>query len=492
MNAVLKTPGRFGFHWGRRKLPCRRTGGQGEKTPGAPGASPERFKPRKRGHARVILEIAMNAFQYKNGILHCEGTALPAVAEAVGTPFYAYSRKRLLDNFSAFTEPLRDTGHLVCFALKANSNPAVVRLFAERGAGADIVSGGELRLALMSGVPADRILYSGVGKTDPEIELAVGHGILALNVESFEELDVTGGIARRTGKTARVSIRVNPKVDPKTHPYIATGLQESKFGIPAERALEACRKAAGTAGIRLVGVQCHIGSMICDTSPFAESAAFLSDLIRALLADGIGLEFVDVGGGLGIDYSRIVDDGTLPKTEKQSPPDPRKLFDAVLPVFNGFGLKIVAEPGRYLTADSAALVTRVTFTKTAGSKRFAVTDAGMNDLIRPCLYDAYHQIVPVRRNPGPPVHYDVVGPICESSDFFAHDRPLPELNRGDLLAVTGAGAYGYSQASNYNGRPRAPEVLVHGKRFEIIREREELSALWRGTGLGGGHIARKE
>jgi diaminopimelate decarboxylase len=433
---------------------------------------------------RILIKfINMSAFQYKNDILNCEGTALAAIAEAVGTPFYVYSRKRLLDNFNVFINPLQGTGHLVCFAMKANSNPAIVRLFAERGAGADIVSGGELRLALMSGVPADRILYSGVGKTDPEIELAVGQGILALNVESFEELDIVSGIARRMGRTARVSIRVNPKVDPHTHPYIATGLHESKFGIPAEGALDACRKAAGMAGIRLVGVQCHIGSMICDTSPFAESAAFLSDLIRTLLAQGIALEFVDVGGGLGIDYARIVDDGTVPKTKRQSPTNPQKLFDAVLPVFREFGLKFVVEPGRYLVADSAALVTRVTFTKFAGSKRFAVVDAGMNDLIRPCLYDAYHQIVPVRRAPGPSAHYDVVGPICESSDFFAHDRPLPELKRGDLLAVTGAGAYGYSLSSNYNGRPRAPEVLVHGKRFEIIREREDLSVLWRGTGL---------
>jgi diaminopimelate decarboxylase len=428
----------------------------------------------------------MRAFQYKNNILHCEGAALPAIAEAVGTPFYVYSRKRLLDNFSAFAEPLRNTRHLVCFAMKANSNPAIVRLFAERGAGADIVSGGELRLALMSGVPADRILYSGVGKTDTEIELAVGHGILALNVESFEELEIIGRIAGRTGRTARVSIRVNPKVNPRTHPYIATGLQESKFGIPAERALEACRKAAGMAGIRLAGVQCHIGSMICDTAPFAESAAFLSDLIRVLLAEGISLEFADVGGGLGIDYARIVDDGTVPKTKRQYPPSPRNLFDAVLPIFHEFGLNIIAEPGRFLVADTAALVTRVTITKSAGAKRFAVVDAGMNDLIRPCLYDAYHQIVPVRRASGPEAHCDVVGPICESSDFFAHDRLLPELKRGDLLAVTGAGAYGYSLSSNYNGRPRAPEVLVHGRTFEIIREREGLDVLWRGTGLPSG------
>ena len=430
-------------------------------------------------NADVGREISMNAFQYKNEILHCEGAALPAIAEGVGTPFYLYSRKRLLDNFNAFVNPLQGTGHLVCFAMKANSNPAIVRLFAQRGAGADIVSGGELRLALMSGVPADRILYSGVGKTDPEIELAVGQGILALNVESFEELEIVSGIARRMGRTARVSIRVNPKVDPKTHPYIATGLRESKFGIPAEGALEACRKAAGEAGIRLVGVQCHIGSMICDTSPFAESAAFLSGLIRTLLAEGIALEFADVGGGLGVDYTRIVDDGTVPGTKRQSPPNPQKLFDAVLPVFREFGLKIVAEPGRYLVADSAALVTRVTFTKSAGSKRFAVVDAGMNDLIRPCLYDAYHQIVPVRRNSGPSTHYDVVGPICESSDFFAKDRPLAKVKEGDHLALLSAGAYGSVMASNYNSRALAAEVLVQGHRAALVRARQALSDIWR-------------
>jgi diaminopimelate decarboxylase len=441
----------------------------------------------------------MNAFQYKNGILHCEGAALPDIAEEVGTPFYAYSRKRLLDNLQTFESPLQNSSHLICFAMKANSNPAIVRLFAERGAGVDIVSGGELRLAMMSGVPADRILYSGAGKTDPEIELAVERGILALNVESFEELDVVQAIAQRRGITARVSIRVNPEVDPKTHPYIATGLRESKFGIPSERALDACRKAAGMAGIRLVGVQYHIGSMILETSPFAESAAFLAGLIRPLLAEGIALEFADVGGGLGIDYTRIVDEGgvlrqpfdcaqggaqgSAPGTKRQTPPSPRRLFDAVFPAFKEFGLKIVFEPGRFLVADSAALVTTVTIAKSAGSKRFAVVDAGMNDLIRPSLYDAYHQIVPVRQKSGPLAHVDVVGPICESSDFFAHDRPLPEPKRGDLLAITGAGAYGYSLASNYNGRPRAPEVLVHGKRFEIIRERESLDVLWRGTGI---------
>ena len=425
----------------------------------------------------------MTAFQYKRDVLHCEGIPLGRIAETVGTPVYVYSRRRLLDNLQAFESPLQNTDHLVCFAVKANANPSIVRLFAERGAGADTVSGGELRLAMMSGVPADRTLYSGAGKTDPEIELAVERGILALNVESFEELDVVQAIALRTGRTARVCIRVNPAVDPKTHPYIATGLRETKFGIPSERGLDACRKAAGMAGIRLVGVQCHIGSMILETSPFAESAAFLAGLIRSLLGEGIRLEFVDVGGGLGIDYTRIVDEGGVAGTGRQTPPGPGKLFDAVFPSLKEFGLKLVFEPGRFLVADAAALVTSVAVTKTAGSRRFVVVDAGMNDLIRPSLYDAYHQIVPVRRKSGPMAHADVVGPICESSDFLAHDRPLPELKRGDLLAVTGAGAYGYSLASNYNGRPRAAEVLVHGERFEIIREREGLDVLWRGTGI---------
>jgi diaminopimelate decarboxylase len=425
----------------------------------------------------------MAAFQYKDGVLHCEGAALPDIAEAVGTPFYAYSRKRLLDNFGAFASPLGNTDHLICFALKANSNPSIVRLFAGRGAGADIVSGGELRLAMMSGVPADRILYSGAGKTDSEIELAIERDLFALNVESIEELGVVRRIARRVGKTARVSIRVNPEVDPKTHPYIATGLRETKFGIPSGQALGACLKAAGMAGIRLAGVQCHIGSMVLETSPFEESAEFLAGLIRPLLAEGIPLEFADVGGGLGIDYTRIVDEGGAPGKKRQAPPSPGKLFDAVRPALNEFGLKLVFEPGRFLVADSAALVTRVTVTKSSGAKRFAIVDAGMNDLIRPSLYDAYHQIVPVRRKSAPKVHVDVVGPICESGDFFAHDRPMTEPKRGDLLAVTGAGAYGYSLASNYNGRPRAPEVLVHGRTFEIIRERESLDALWRGTGI---------
>jgi diaminopimelate decarboxylase len=423
----------------------------------------------------------MAAFQYKNQVLHCEGVPLDSAAKEVGTPFYAYSRKRLLDNFRTVEAGLAGTDHFVCFALKANANPHVVRLFAERGCGADVVSGGELLLALRAGIPADRIIYSGAGKTDPEIKLAVRHGIFALNAESFEEIEVIHEIASRLNKTARVSVRVNPMVDSKTHPYIATGLSESKFGVPAERALEACETIRSLPSLKLVGLHFHLGSMILETSPYKEAAECLAGLIRNLETLRIPLEFVDIGGGLGIDYASIADVGNVPRLKEPAPLTPKALFSAILPIFKEFKLKFLFEPGRFLAADAGALVTRVTFTKTTKTRRFAVLDAGMNDLIRPSLYDAFHQIVPVRGTFAPSFRYDVVGPVCESSDFFAHDRQLPEVRRGDLLAITGAGAYGYTLASNYNGRPRAPEILVSGSKFQIIRRRESVDVLWRGT-----------
>jgi diaminopimelate decarboxylase len=452
----------------------------------------------------------MGGFTYRDGVLHCEGVPLDALAERVGTPFYAYSRRRLLANLSAVQRPLPGRGPLVCFALKANSNPHIVRLFAERGAGADIVSGGELALALRCGVPPGRIVFSGAGKTDAEIAAAVAEGILAINVESAEELRTVNRIAGRLDRTAGVSMRVNPRVDPKTHPYIATGLSGSKFGVPAGEAAEVCRFAASLPRLRLVGLHCHIGSMVLETGPYEQAADFLAGLLRPLLAGGSApLRFVDIGGGLGIDYVSIV---KPPRTSEdrtrgfrgQAPPagdrnsgfrgpaprhavtSPEALFKAVWPRLREFGLDLVFEPGRYLVADACVLVTSVTLTKSSGAegRRFAVVDAGMNDLIRPSLYDAYHQIVPVRWDGRRAERrVDVVGPICESGDFFAHDRPLQEPRRGDLLAVTGAGAYGYSLASNYNGRPRAAEVLVRGNGFRVIRKREDASCLWRGTEL---------
>lgn len=426
----------------------------------------------------------MGVFQYRNGILLCESTPLHRIAREVGTPFYVYSKKRLIANWNAAEKPLAGKPHLICYAVKANSNPHIIRILAERGAGADIVSGGELRLALMAGVPADRILFSGVGKTDAEIGAAVAAGVYSLNVESFEELSAVSRIASAKRKKARVSIRVNPRVDPRTHPYIATGLRESKFGIPADRAVEAFRLAANLPGIAAAGVHCHIGSQILETAPFTEAAGFLTRLVRELRSLRIRLEFIDLGGGWGIDYQRIVEAGADPNPERPMPTGPGRLFRAVLPVLSDAGIRMLFEPGRFLVADAGVLVASVTFTKENGGRRFVILDAGMNDLIRPSLYDAYHQIVPVRQKRGRPAgRADIVGPICESGDFFAHDRPLAAVKRGELLAVTGAGAYGYSLSSNYNGRPRAAEVLVSGSQFKLIRRREEVDVLWNGTGF---------
>lgn len=426
----------------------------------------------------------MGVFQYRNGILHCESTPLGRIAREVGTPFYAYSKKRLIANWNAAEKPLAGKPHLICYAVKANANPHIIRILAERGAGADIVSGGELRLALMAGVPPERILFSGVGKTDAEIRAAVDAGVYSLNVESFEELSAVSRVASAMRKKARVSIRVNPRVNPRTHPYIATGLRESKFGIAADRAVEAFRLAASLPGITVAGVHCHIGSQILETAPFTEAAGFLARLVRELRTLRIRLEFADLGGGWGIDYQRIVETGADPNPGRPLPTGPGRLFKAVLPILSDAGIRLLFEPGRFLVADAGALVAAVTFTKENGGRPFVILDAGMNDLIRPSLYDAYHQIVPVRPRRGRPAgRPDIVGPICESGDFFAHDRPLAAVKRGELLAITGAGAYGYSLSSNYNGRPRAAEVLVSGSRFKLIRSREEVDVLWNGTGF---------
>jgi diaminopimelate decarboxylase len=426
----------------------------------------------------------MGVFQYRNGILCCESAPLDRIARTVGTPFFVYSRKRLIANWNAAEKPLARTPHLTCYAVKANANPHLIRLFAERGAGVDIVSGGELRLALLAGVPADRVLFSGVGKTDAEIGAAVTAGVYSLNVESFDELSAVSRVAVRVRKKARVSIRVNPRVDPRTHPYIATGLRESKFGIAAERAVEAFRLAASLPGITVAGVHCHIGSQILETAPFSEAAESIVRLVRELRSERIRLEFIDLGGGWGIDYQRIVETGVDPNPGRPMPPGPAGLFHAILPVLAGTGCRLLFEPGRFLVADAGALIASVTYNKDNGGRRFVILDAGMNDLIRPSLYDAYHQIVPVLLKRGRPEgRADIVGPICESGDFFAHDRPLPAVRRGELLAITGAGAYGYSLSSNYNGRPRAAEVLVSGTGFKMIRQRESIDVLWNGTGF---------
>ncbi len=419
----------------------------------------------------------MSPFSYRAARLHCEEVPLDAVAREVGTPCYVYSHAALAAAFDALDRALGDRPHLICYACKANGNLAVIRALAARGAGVDIVSGGELYRARAAGVPPERIVYSGVGKGDDEIVMALEAGILCFNVESEAELSAIDAVAARTGRRARVSLRVNPDVDPKTHPYIATGLTESKFGIPIARALDAYRLALGLRHLEVVGVDCHIGSQLTDLAPLAEALRKLRALALEVRALGVRLEHVDVGGGVGIPYH-----------EGEDVPTAEAYARVILETVGDLGLPLIVEPGRALVGQAGVLLTRVLYTKTGAAapggeaKRFVVVDAAMNDLIRPSLYEAYHAIRPVAE-PAPDagtVVVDVVGPVCESGDFLAQRQPLPPTERGALLAVMNAGAYGFAMASNYNARPRAAEVLVHGREFAVVRRRERYEDLVRG------------
>ena len=421
----------------------------------------------------------MEAFKYRKGELFCDGVSISQIAREVGTPCYVYSRQRMESNLNAVEEALSGVNHLVCYALKANGNLNLLKILADRGCGADVVSGGELRLALKAGIPPNRIVFAGVGKTNAEIEEAISRQILSIHAESFEELGIIDGIARKMGKVASVAIRVNPDIDAKTHPYITTGLKESKFGIDITRAREAFRQAASMGGLRMEGIHCHIGSMVMDKEPYVEAAASLAGLLKDLKRAGISLRYADMGGGLGVDCSRIVDDG-LPSGDARRAPTPKALFTEILPFFDGLGIKILFEPGRYLIADAAALIARVTLTKTTGRHKFVVVDAGMNDFMRTCLYNATHQIVAVEENRTDAEKVSVVGPVCESGDFFSKERLLPPVERGSLLAVMATGAYGYALSSNYNGRMRPAEILVEDDSFRVIRKRERTEDLWRG------------
>ena len=345
---------------------------------------------------------------------------------------------------------------------------AILSLLAREGIGVDIVSGGELYRALKAGFPPDRIVYAGVGKTDAEIRYALEEGILAFNVESLPELEVINEIAGQMGETAPVGLRINPDVDAKTHPHISTGLKESKFGISSARALESFKRASEMPHLRVIGIDAHIGSQITTVAPFVESAEKLSLIVASLRCEGIALQYMDIGGGLGIPY------------HEEEPPEPSEWVEAVLPAVKSSGLKVIFEPGRALVGNAGILVVQVLYVKEAEHKTFVIVDGGMNDLIRPSLYSAYHEIWPVARTDGERIVADVVGPICEPTDFFAKDREMPRPKRGDLLAVMSAGAYGFSMSSNYNARPRAAEVLARDDRFTVIREREGYEDLIRG------------
>jgi diaminopimelate decarboxylase len=411
----------------------------------------------------------MHHFAYRDGVLHAEAVNLDTLAAAVGTPFYCYSTATLTRHYQVFATAFADVRALVCYAMKANSNQAVVKTLAKLGAGADVVSGGELRRARLAGIPPDKIMFSGIGKTAPELALAVDEGIFCVNVESEAELELLSSIASATGRSARVSIRVNPDIDAKTHHKIATGKAENKFGIPISRAREIYARAAKLKGLEVAGVDMHIGSQITELDPFGNAFALLAEFVRVLRSDGHTISHVDLGGGLGIPY----------RDDNEAPPHPEAYAEVVKRATRDLDCRLIFEPGRLLVGNAGILVTRVLFVKHGEAKNFVIVDAAMNDLMRPTLYDAHHEIWPVAEKPssGRRIRADVVGPVCESGDFLALNRDMVEPADGALLAVMSAGAYGAVQAGTYNTRALVPEVLVNGAEWALIRPRLEVDQL---------------
>jgi diaminopimelate decarboxylase len=400
--------------------------------------------------------------------LFCEGVPMSKIAREVGTPVYVYSHNTLARHFRVFDEAFSGIPHIVCFAMKANSNLAVVKTFAGLGGGADVVSGGELFRALKAGVEPSKIVYAGVGKTDMEIEAALNAGILMFNIESQEELSAIDAAAGRLGVKAPIALRVNPDVDAKTHPYISTGLKKNKFGISIEQAMDEYAHAERLPNVEVVGIHQHIGSQLTETAPFVDSLKKTAGLVRDLKSAGFGIKYIDVGGGLGIRYL------------DEKPPLPSELAQAIRPVLEDLGCTLIFEPGRVLAGNAGCLVTKVLYRKSTEEKNFVIVDAGMNDLVRPTLYQAYHEIKQVIPTDAPDFHADVVGPICETGDFLARDRAMRVPEQGELLAVMSAGAYGFTMSSNYNSRPRVAEVMVDGDRYYIVRRREDYEGLVRG------------
>ena len=402
----------------------------------------------------------MHWFQYREGILHAEEVPLREIGEQFGTPLFVYSQATIDRHISTIDGAFRDIDHLTCYSVKANACGALLSLLAGRGIGADIVSGGELFRALRAGIPGERIVYSGVGKTESEIRYALESGILAFNVESESELAAIDRIAGKMGKKAPVSFRINPDVDPKTHPYISTGLRKNKFGIPHSEALRVYREASKLPNIEIVGIDAHIGSQLIDVTPFRAAAERLAGLIADIRGLGIYLKFADIGGGLGIQYN------------DEAPPDPVEWASMIIPVLRETNCRLIIEPGRSLIGNAGVLLARVLYIKKNLDKTFVIVDAGMNDLARPSLYGSFHMILPVEDRRAEELVVDVVGPICESGDFIAKDRSLRLPREGDLLAVMSAGAYGMSMSSNYNSRLRAAEVMVQGNTVTLVTARE--------------------
>ncbi len=413
----------------------------------------------------------MHHFHYRQNELYCEDVSLSTIAAKVGTPVYVYSHRTLMKHFAAFDGAFEDVNHLTCYSMKSNSNKALLALFAGQGGGVDIVSGGELYRALNAGVEPGKIVFSGVGKSLADLAYGLSSDILMFNVESPQELAELNRVAIEKGKRARISIRVNPDVDPKTHPYISTGLKENKFGIDVEEAFRQYEKAATLDGVEVVGVSCHIGSQLTQTSPFVDALNRLKELIARLENVGINIRYLDLGGGLGITYN------------DEAPPHPEQYAKDIKKELASSKWTLILEPGRVIVGNAGVLVSKVLYAKAGQEKTFFVVDAAMNDLMRPSLYGAYHAVWPVKETPGEKVKADIVGPICESGDFLAKDRRVAPLGKGDLIAVMSAGAYGFSMSSNYNSRPRACEVMVKDDRFEIIRERETFADLLRGESI---------
>jgi diaminopimelate decarboxylase len=410
---------------------------------------------------------------YRGDTLFIEDCALPDLADRHGTPLYVYSQTAMLQAVASWQRALRGRDHLICYAMKANSSLAVLQTFVDAGCGFDIVSGGELLRVLAAGADPSKVVFSGVGKTQVEMAQALKAGVMCFNVESEPELDVLSAVASQAGRTARVSLRVNPDVDAGTHPYISTGLKGNKFGVAHQRAVETYRRAASLPGIEVAGIDCHIGSQITETGPYLDALDRVLDLVEAVEAHGIALHHLDLGGGLGITYT------------DEAPPAADALVGALLARIDARGhghRRILFEPGRSLVGNAGVLVSEVLYLKPGDAKNFCIVDAAMNDLMRPAMYQAWMAIVPCARRQGPPVHYDVVGPVCESGDWLGRDRAL-SVQPGDRVAVLSAGAYSMSMASNYNSRGRAAEVMVSGDRSWLIRDREQPSELFRGEHL---------
>jgi len=415
----------------------------------------------------------MNHFEYRNGEMFAEGVALERIAREVGTPAYVYSLATLKRHFKVFDQAFSKVRHIVCFSVKANSNLALLRAFAKEGSGFDIVSGGELFRALKVGADPTKIVFSGVGKKREEIEYALNSGILMFNVESEQELLALNDIASSMGKRAPISLRVNPDVDPQTHPYISTGMKKAKFGVDIKKSLETYRKAVSLRNVEVVGVDCHIGSQLTSITPFVDALAKVREYLDRVLAgemkkEGAQIRYLDLGGGLGINY------------HDETPPSPDEYAKAIVEGLEGLDVTLILEPGRVIVGNAGILLTEVQYIKETDSKNFVIVDGGMNDLIRPALYGSYQAIQPVVENRAQKIVADVVGPICESGDFFAKDREIPRPQRGDLLAIMSAGAYGFTMASNYNSHPKPPEVLVDGEKYYVIRRRESFDDLING------------